>query len=86
MALDATQLLRIATLVDGAPSIREAARAVRTELPGVLANIVDGIDVRGEKAAINVGSRRIFLVESEGHCWHITSDPSRAGAVMLVQD
>ncbi len=86
MGLNADQLLQIAVLVEGAASVREAAAAVRATLPGVRASVVDGLDVRDERAALSIGARRIFLVETEGHCWQVTAEPQRAGAVMLVQD
>lgn len=85
MGLSGEQLQHIGALVGAAASVREAASAVRAAIPGLRATVVDALDVRGETAALRVADRRVFLVESGGHCWHVTGDPQRAGGVMLVQ-
>jgi hypothetical protein len=85
MALSSEQLQQIAALLDAAACVREAAGAVRAAFPGLRAMVVDALDVRGETAVLSVADRRVFLVESAGHCWHVTDDPQRAGGVMLVQ-
>lgn len=86
MGLNGEQLQQIGALVGAASSAREAAGEVRAAIPGLRAIVVDALDVRGETAALSVAGRRVFLVESAGHCWHLTDDPQRAGGVMLVQE
>jgi hypothetical protein len=46
MALDAPQLQRIAGLIAGADSVREAATAIRQAFPPLRALVVDALDVR----------------------------------------
>jgi len=86
MALDAPQLHRIAGLIAEAESVRTAAAAIRQAFPQVRALVVDSLDVRGEQPVFSVGDRQVYLIESNGHCWEVTRDPTRADAVMLAED
>lgn len=84
MAVTAPELQHIAALLAAAATLREAAAAVRTQFPQLRASVVDALDVRDEKPAFSVGARRVYLVESDGHCWQLTRDPARVSGLLLA--
>lgn len=85
MAVTAPELQRIAGLVGGSTSLREAAVAVRAEFPRLRATVIDAFDVRGEQPAFSIGTRRVYLVESDGHCWQLTREPARVAGLLLAE-
>ena len=85
MAVSQPELQRIAALIDAAAGVREAAAAVRAEFPQLRTTAVDALDVRGEKPAFSVGSRRVYLVETDGHCWQLTREPARVAGLLLAE-
>ena len=48
--------------------------------------VVDSEDMQDETPAVTLGTRRIYLATSNGHCWHITQQPAEATALILTQD
>ena len=85
MALTQHQITRAATLVAGPASLRETAALLRAEFAGLPTTVVDAMDMRDESPALRIGERAIYLAESDGHCWTVTTDPARADAIVLAQ-
>jgi len=48
--------------------------------------LVDAMDMSDETPALMLGSRRVYLATSNGHCWSITQQPEEATALILTQD
>lgn len=85
MPISAEQLSQVARLTLAAPSVREAALALRESLPGLRISTVDALDMRNEQPAVNLGTRQLYLMESDGHCWSVTRDPALAQAIVLTE-
>lgn len=85
MSVDAGQLQRIAMLIARSADLHTAVAAVRAAFPQLRTQIVDALDVKTEQPAFRVGTRHVFLVASDGHCWQITRDPARAAGLLLAQ-
>lgn len=86
MALSAEQLQQVARIALSAATLGEAIAGVRAALPGVRASAVDAFDMRGEKPALRIGERDLFLMHSDGHCWSVTTDPLAAHGIVLTQN
>lgn len=86
MALTLEHLKAASEVVGWAPSLRDAAAIWRSRFPDVRAVLVDAMDMREEVPALLLGARKIYLVASSGHCWHITQQPEEATALILTQD
>lgn len=85
MALSAEQLGEIARITLAAATLREAVAGVRSVLPGVQASAVDAFDMRNETPALRIGSRNLYLMHSDGHCWSVTADPLDAHGIVLTE-
>jgi hypothetical protein len=48
--------------------------------------LVDAIDMRDESPALLLGTRRVYLATSNGHCWSVTQQPDEATALILTQE
>lgn len=86
MALSTEQLSTACDLVSGAGSLREAALRWREHYPDARVLVVDAHDMRDELPMLLLGRRRVYLAASNGHCWHVTSRPEEADALILSQD
>jgi hypothetical protein len=77
---DASDVIRVA------PSLREAAAIWRARDPAMRVVVVDALDMRDETPALLLGSRRVYLATSNGHCWSVTDQHTEATALILTED
>jgi hypothetical protein len=86
MALTPDYLRSAGEVIGAAPSLCDAASILRARDPALRVVLVDAMDMRDETPAQLLGSRRVYLATSNGHCWSITQQPSEATALILTQD
>lgn len=86
MAMTADYLRHAGEVIGAASSLRDAAAIWRARDPATRVVLVDAMDMRDETPALQLGSRRVYLATSDGHCWHITQQPAEATALILTQD
>ncbi len=86
MAISQEQLTQAALIVSDSPTVRAAASAIRERLTPLKALVLDAFDMRGEKPALRLDSRAIYLMSTDGHCWSVTAQPEQASALVLTQD
>ena len=86
MAITSDYLNDAGEVVSKAASVREAAATWRTRDPAMRVVVVDAMDMREETPALTLGSRRVYLATSNGHCWTTTQQPLEATALILTQD
>ena len=85
MGLTTQQIEEAGSIVSGAATVRAAAASLRQHFPGMMATVVDPMDMRGEAPALKVDTRAVFLMSTDGHCWSVTTDPAAASAFVLTQ-
>jgi hypothetical protein len=73
-------------VIGAAPSLRDAAAIWRARDPATRVVLVDAMDMRDETPALLLGTRRVYLATSNGHCWSVTEQPDEATALILTQD
>jgi len=83
--MDAADLQLAATLADSAPDTRAAVTALRQCFPALRVSAVEAGDMRDETPAVQGRLRNLWLGASDGHCWHITNDLSRAAALFIAE-
>ena len=86
MAVTAEQLTQAALILADAPTVRAAAAAIREQLAPLRTLVVDAFDMRGEKPAVQVEQRALYLMSTDGHCWSVTREPGSASALALTQN
>jgi len=86
MALTSEHLGTLSDVVGTAPTLRDAVALWRARHPEVRTVVVDALDMRDEEPALTLGGRRVYLATSNGHCWHVTSEPGEATALILTQE
>ena len=83
MALEATALQEALAIAEGAPSVREAATALRARFAPMRIVLVDAFDMRGETPAALGPLRQLHLGASDGHCWAVTTDAAQATGLFI---
>jgi hypothetical protein len=86
MAITPDDLRDAGEVVSRAASVREAAATWRARDPAMRVVVVDAMDMRDEIPALTLGSRRVFLATSNGHCWTTTQQADEATALILTED
>jgi hypothetical protein len=86
MAITADYLRSAGELIGAAPSLRDAASIWRARDPETRVVVVDAMDMRDETPVLLLGTRRVYLATSNGHCWSVTQQPDEATALILTQD
>ena len=86
MALTPDYLRSAGEVIGAAASLCDAASILRARDPALRVVLVDALDMRDENPAQILGSRRVYLATSNGHCWSLTEQPSEATALILTQD
>jgi len=86
MAMTLDYLRSAGEVIGAASSLRDAAAIWRARDPDMRVVVVDSEDMQDETPAVTLGTRRIYLATSNGHCWHITQQPAEATALILTQD
>jgi hypothetical protein len=82
--MDSATLAQALLLADAQGSVREAAAALRTAFVGLRVVVVDAFDMRDETPAARGRRRLLFLGASDGHCWTVTADASRAAGLFIA--
>jgi hypothetical protein len=82
--MDAAALTQALALADAQGSVREAAAALRTAFAGLRVVVVDAFDMRHETPAARGSQRQLFLGASDGHCWTVTTDATRAAGLFIA--
>lgn len=85
MGFTADYLRSASEVIGAAPSLRDAAAIWRARDPATRVVLVDAMDMRDETPALLLGTRRVYLATSNGHCWSVTQQPAEATALILTQ-
>jgi cytidylate kinase len=86
MAITTEQLSEAASIVSASPSVRAAAAAIRERFAPLKALVLDAFDMRDEQPAMQLDQRAIYLMSTDGHCWSVTAEPTKASAFVLTQN
>ncbi|HVR54493.1 MAG TPA: hypothetical protein VMS38_32525 [Pseudorhodoferax sp.] len=86
MAFTESQLSMAGDLLRSACTLHEAVTLWRERHPKVRAMLLDAADLRSETPVLRQGRRSVYLVATQGHCWHVTQRPEEADALILSQD
>jgi hypothetical protein len=86
MAMTSDYLRSAGEVIGTAPSLRDAAAIWRARDPAMRVVLVDAHDMCNETPALLLGTRRVYLAASNGHCWSITQQREEATALILTQD
>jgi len=84
MALQESQLETIDRILASEPGADVGAR-LRSELTGILVTGCDEEDMGNEPPFRSAERYHLHLVDGSGHCWNITSDPSKATSILLAR-
>jgi hypothetical protein len=82
--VDAAGLAAALAIADGAPTLREAAAALRAFLAPLRVVAVDAHDMRGETPAASGARRQLYFGASDGHCWAVTTDGAQAAGLIVA--
>jgi hypothetical protein len=82
--MDSATLAQALLLADAQGSVREAAAALRTAFAGLRVVVVDAFDMRDETPAARGSKCLLYLGASDGHCWTVTADASRAAGLFIA--
>jgi hypothetical protein len=86
MAFTPDYLRSAGEVIAAAPTLRDAAAIWRARDPATRVVLVDAMDMRDEAPALQLGSRRVYLATTNGHCWSVTERADDATALILTQD
>ena len=86
MAMTADYLRSACEVIGAAPTLRDAAAIWRARDPAIRVVLVDAMDMRDETPALLLGTRRVYLATSNGHCWSVTEQAAEATALILTQE
>ncbi len=86
MAMTPEYLHTAGEVIGAASTLRDAAANWRARDPATRVVLVDAMDMRGETPALLLGTRRVYLATSNGHCWSVTDQPGEATALILTQE
>lgn len=91
MALSTEHIQAASTLLAQAASARQAAATWRGQHPAIRMVVVDAMDMRDETPALRLrlgtgAGYSVFLAASNGHCWHVTTQPAEATAFIVTED
>jgi len=67
-----------------AADVQALAASARSQWRELRVTVVDALDVRGETPVLVTAAANVFLLESDGHCWSMTTDPAAAAGLMLA--
>ena len=85
MGLEAITLQEALAIAEGAPSVREAANALRARFAPMRVVVVDAFDMRGETPAASGARRQLYFGASDGHCWAVTADAAQATGLFISE-
>lgn len=73
-------------ILGSAASLREAALEFGQRYAPMRAIVVDALDMRQEQPVLRAGHRALFFAASDGHCWSLTQQPTRAQLFILTEE
>lgn len=82
--MDAEVATQALALAETAPTVREAAAALRACYTQLRIVVVDAFDMRDETPAAVGPTRKLYYGASDGHCWQVTSDPAQAAGFFIA--
>ncbi|EHR69917.1 hypothetical protein BurJ1DRAFT_1044 [Burkholderiales bacterium JOSHI_001] len=82
--IDTSGLQQALATAEAAPTVREAAAALRTQFAPLRVVVVDALDMRDETPAAQGTRRSLYLGASDGHCWQVTSDLSHVAGLFIA--
>ena len=85
MAVSADYLLEASEVIGAAASLRDAVALWRVRDPAMRVVLVDAMDMRDETPALRLGTRSVYLVSTNGHCWSVTDKAAEATALILTE-
>lgn len=90
MALSTQHLQAASAVLAQAASARQAATTWRGQHPAIRMVVVDAMDMRDEtptqRLSLATGAAcSVFLAASNGHCWHVTTQPEEATAFIVTE-
>ena len=85
MAITVEQFNEAARIVAAAETVRAAAAEIRQSLAPTHALVLDAFDMRDETPALQLEQRALYLMSTDGHCWTVTPELTRASALVLTQ-
>lgn len=85
MAITVEQFNEAARIVATAETVRAAAAEIRRSLAPTHALVLDAFDMREETPALQLDQRALYLMSTDGHCWTVTPELTRASALVLTQ-
>lgn len=91
MALTDEHIQGARTLLAKAASVRDAAAAWRTQHSAIRMVLVDAMDMRDETPALRLdaatgAARCVYMAATNGHCWHVTTQPDEATAFIVTEE
>jgi hypothetical protein len=85
MTLSAENLSEIETLLQAPEANAQSLADLRRRFPGLSLTQCDASDLDAEEPFRQFQRFSLYLVDGLDHCWKITSDPSRATGLVVVQ-
>jgi len=84
MTVDAAELARVDTLLDGeAPA--DWLACLRRDLPGRAITVCDAADLTEGRPYREYPGFELYLVDGSGHCWSLTPDPDAATGLLVAR-
>jgi hypothetical protein len=84
MAFTASELTQLESMLAASDGGLQFSTEYRTQFPGRSLTRCDASDMGAEEPYKKLVSIDLYLVERNGHCWHITHDPAAATGVVLA--
>lgn len=85
MGLSADDLSEIEALLAGHDADTKALADLRRRFPNLSLTRCDAADLDAEPPFRAHRRFDLYLVDGMDHCWHLTSDPSRATGIVVVE-
>jgi hypothetical protein len=82
--MDAHTAAEALALAESAASVRDAAALLRQRYAPLRVVVVDAFDMREETPAAQGSKCALYYGSSDGHCWTVTGDPSKAAGFFLT--
>ena len=83
--LDTSGLQQALATAEAAGTVREAAAALRTQFAPLRVVVVDALDMRAERPIAQGERRWLYLAASDGHCWTLTTDATKAAGLFIAE-
>lgn len=85
MALNSAEWTDLNRLLAGGDPLDQLRPALQERFPQLRVKVMDALDLRDETPLLQQAGYTVYLMESDGHCWQVTTDPGRAAGVILAR-